>query len=152
MNKTQLFIDESKAILTEKGWEIDLGWLTADALNVPYVDSFIAVFTRLCNEQAELTQESVSKLFEALKGFVEDVKVGKYKELLGMRYDPHLYMSDEELKCALSDALDKKLRGALGLPQEDENLDIESLMKLMSMMQYTRPHQYAKRKKTKVAR
>ena len=152
MDKTRLFIDESKAVIVEKGWDVNLEWLTPEALHVPYVDSFIATFTKLCNEQTELTQENASKLFDILKRFIDDIRVRKYKELLSMRYDPQLYMTDDELKFVLSDVLDKKLREAIGASQQEDDMGMEGLMKMFAAMQQPKLHQYAKKKKTKVAR
>ena len=153
MDKIRLFVDESKAIFAEKGWDVvSIDWLTADVLNVPFADSFISTFTRLCNDQPELSQETVCKLFDTLRTFVSDVKEGKFKELIGLRYDPRLYMTEDELRVTLSDILDKKLCESANIQKKEDDFDVESFMKLMSAMQQTKPHQFGKRKKVKVAR
>lgn len=152
MNKVKFFIDETNAIVTEKGWKdvIDLSWLSEENISGVFgIESIIGSFVKIFN-LGELPVEKVKENFEILRGFIDDVKRENFKEILGMRYDPRLYMSDKELIGFLCDKLESKLnKNERAMMESNELSQFMDMLAAISNVQGPRLHQYAKRKKLK---
>jgi len=144
----KLFIDETIAILNEKNWEIDTQWLLDELAQTPNVNKYISVFVRIHNLSPNLPFEKVKENFGIFRNFLRDVREEKFKELLGMRYDPRLYMSNDELVEHLASKLEDKLNKE---ESAEDTTDLLPMMNLLSGLQPQKPrlHEYAKRKKLK---
>lgn len=151
MNKVKLFVDETVAILNEKGWtDIDVSWLVEDELQSVFgIDKLIGSFVRVHN-LGELPKEKVAENFATFKDFINSIKNEKFKEILEMRYDPRLYMDDKELIDVLCVRLEDRLHKD-EKAVEAENAELVNFMNMFGALAkgQQRLHQYAKRKKVK---